>query len=98
LVFSQNKIYCEGCRPSGGSPLTPDCIALAETFGRDAMQRIHERGAFPIEAFERLNPVLERLLVNVVERPLKSIDLLHDLRRSERRPFQKSREETLLSP
>jgi DNA repair protein RecO (recombination protein O) len=82
LALSEHKIYCQDCKSAGGTTLASDSIALAQTFARESIHQIRERGVSP-GTFDRLNAVLEQLMLGAVEKPIKSIGLLHDLRRGE---------------
>ena len=82
LLLSEHKVFCPDCRSSGGAVLTPDCIALAQIFARESIRQILGRRIFALASFDKFNSILERLVVAAVEKPIKSIDLLHDLRRS----------------
>jgi DNA repair protein RecO (recombination protein O) len=87
LALSEHKVYCQDCKTSGGTAVPPACISLAQFFARESVHRVQERGVSP-ETFDKLNAVLERLTLAAVEKPIKSISLLHDLRRGEGDSFR----------
>jgi DNA repair protein RecO (recombination protein O) len=82
LILMEHKVYCQNCKSSGGTSLTPDCIALAQTFAKESIRQVLGRGTFTSSAFDRLNAILERLVVAAVDKPIKCIDLLHEWTRS----------------
>ncbi|MBZ5534358.1 MAG: DNA repair protein RecO [Acidobacteriia bacterium] len=82
LILAEHKVYCQNCKRSGGASLTADCIIMAQTFARESIRQVLERGTFTLSVFERFNAILERLVVAAVDKPIKCIDLLHELRRS----------------
>lgn len=84
LLFSEHKVYCQDCRGAGGASLSPECIALAQIFGKESVRQIQGRGAFTPAAYDKFNAILERLVVDAVEKPIKCLDLLHEWKRSPR--------------
>lgn len=78
----EKRIYCRNCKPEGGILLTPDLIDLARLFSVQPITGIDQQNRSLGQALGDLNLILERILLEVVERPIKSLGLLKEMRAS----------------
>lgn len=76
----EKRVYCMNCRARGGLRLWGEEIMLAKLFLVQPITRIDGQRRFKEQSFDSLNSILEPLILQVVERPIRSLGLLRELR------------------
>ncbi len=83
LVRSEQRAYCPDCKHEGGQKISTFVTLLAERIGSMPLEKVAENPELEIEVYEVLNSALEPMLLRAVDKPLKTINLLRDLRAAE---------------
>lgn len=80
FVSAENRMFCASCPPQGGNRVAGTTIQLASAVGALSVEKIKGEKGFSEKDFVLLNSILEPLVVRAVERPLKTLAGLRELR------------------
>jgi DNA repair protein RecO (recombination protein O) len=80
LIKSEHRVYCPGCRPKLGIKLSKECAGMARAFSTTLITKTDQEGLFGDDVYWSFNNFLEPLVVKAVDKPLRSIALICELR------------------
>lgn len=74
----EQKAYCSKCRPHSGQFISPEAARLAESCFTIPLEKVGDCG-YPARTFVALNSLLEPMIVKAVDKPMKSLGILHSI-------------------
>lgn len=78
FFYEEKKTYCSRCRTRSGHFISPEVARLLESCSVSSIEKLHESRPSP-GSLVALNSLLEPMVVKAVERPMKTLGILHDV-------------------